>query len=128
MKRRNLSDTVRVEIFHLRGGVCHCCGGRIEAGQAWAIEHVLPLADGGDDVPKGWRAHKAELPANIQIVHQKGCHATKTAGEAVERARANRRYVRHIGAKAPSARPIPGSRCTPFKRRFDGSVVRRDAR
>jgi hypothetical protein len=40
-------------------------------------------------------------------------------------AKTKRLKARHLGASAPSTRAIPGSRRSPWKRKIDGSVVRR---
>jgi 5-methylcytosine-specific restriction endonuclease McrA len=114
MTRKRLTTSQRVEIFTSTGGVCHICGGRISGGQAWEVEHVIPLALGGLDKPQNMRpAHPI-------------CHREKTSVDAGDTARAKRREAKHIGAKAPSRRPMPGSRASRFKKRMDGTVVRRE--
>lgn len=52
--RRHLSTKARTAIFVASGGICHLCGGKITVGQAWEIEHVIPLAQGGSDEPEDW--------------------------------------------------------------------------
>lgn len=114
MTRQRLSTKQRVAVWIAGGGACHICGGEIFAGQAWEIEHVIPLAQGGAD----------EL-ANMRPAHPV-CHREKTAQDAGDTARAKRREAKHLGAKAPSRRPLPGGRRSPWKRLMDGTVVRRD--
>ena len=113
MKRRSISTRERVEIFQKAGGVCHCCQGRIAIGDAWEVEHVIPLAQGG-----------ADEGDNLQPAHVK-CHRAKTADDAGNTARAKRREARHLGARV-SARPLPCGRKSAFKKRMDGTVVRRE--
>lgn len=114
-RRRSLSTKQRVECFDAAGGVCHVCGVKIEAGTAWDVEHVIALEAGGDDVPE-----------NRRPVHRKICHERKTALDHKTGARIKRIRASHIGAKAPSRNPIPGGKQSPWKRKFDGTVVARD--
>lgn len=113
--RRTLSTTARVELFRVAGGVCHICGGKIAVGEGWDVEHVIPLAQGGEDEP-----------ANMRPAHRR-CHAGKTATDAANTAKAKRRHARHIGAAAESRTPLPFGRRSPWKRRMNGSIVRREA-
>lgn len=90
MSRRALSTKARVALFQRHGGVCHICGGRIQAGEAWEVEHVVALALGGEDGGD-----------NLAPAHVK-CHRVKTAQDAKANAKAKRREAIHIGAKAPA--------------------------
>ncbi|MBW8617184.1 MAG: HNH endonuclease [Hyphomicrobiales bacterium] len=64
-------------------------------------------------------------PNNLQILC-KSCHRAKTTHSDIQRIAKNKRLkARHLGARAPSSRPIPGSRHSPWKRKLDGSVVKR---
>ena len=83
------------------------------AGQAWEVEHVIPFAMGGADDMTNWRP-----------VHARVCHAGKTKQDVSDIARAKRREARHVGAKR-SARPLPGSRDSEWKRTFNNGWVRR---
>lgn len=89
MKRKTLSTKARLELFQAHNGTCHVCGGKIQVGEAWEVEHVIPLALGGDDDTN-----------NMAPVHKKVCHETKTREQDVPAiARAKRREAKHIGAK-----------------------------
>lgn len=114
MTRRRISTRDRLACFQENNGICHICGGKIHAGEGFDISHPIPLELGGADDKSNWRpAHKR-------------CHARLTADVDLPNiARAKRREARHVGAKAPSARPVPGSRNTPFKRKLDGTTERR---
>jgi len=114
MKRKSLTKKQRVEIFDAHSGRCHICTRRIEAGELWELEHCKPLWLGGADEPENMR------PAHIK------CHAVKTAGEATARAKSDRVRAIHLGIKSQSRNPLPGSKASGWKRRMDGSVVRRD--
>ena len=114
MTRRHISTTERVRIFRDAGGRCHICAQPITVGDPWDVEHVIPLAlggaDGGDNL----------APAHV------ACHRSKTATDAGDTARAKRREAKHIGADAPSRAVIPGSKRSPWKRKLDGTLVRRN--
>ena len=87
---------------------------KIDAGKAWDIDHIAPLALGGTNELK-----------NLQILC-KPCHRSKTSQSDIPRiAKTKRLKARHLGARSPSSRPIPGSRRSSWKRKLDGSVVRR---
>ena len=112
-ERRHWSRSARARIFEAADGICHICGGRIQVGEAWDLEHVTPLSMGG-----------ADEESNLRPAHAK-CHRDKTSSEAPILAKAKSREAKHLGFKAPSRNPIPGSRDTPWKRRMDGTVERR---
>lgn len=94
-------------------GCCAECGVKIGPATGLEWDHVIPLAQGGDDALD-----------NLQPLCR-ACHATKTAQDAGDTARAKRREAKHIGAATPSRAVIPGSRRSPWKKRVDGSAVRR---
>jgi 5-methylcytosine-specific restriction protein A len=107
--RRRISTRERVDIFNRNGGICHLCAGKITVGEAWDVEHIIPLAQGGDDDGD-----------NLQPAHRK-CHAVKSKQDATNTARAKRREAIHLGARK-SARPIAGSKASGIRRRMNGTV------
>lgn len=114
MTRKRITTKMRAQIFERHRGVCDICGGKISAGELWEVSHRIPLEAGGaDDETNHFPAHKK-------------CHRDQTSKidipmiAKVKRIRAN-----HIGAKAPSRNPLPGSRASGFKRKMDGTVVPR---
>jgi 5-methylcytosine-specific restriction endonuclease McrA len=117
VRRPTFSTSFRLSLFLKRKGTCAACAQKIEAGKVWEIDHILPLALGGSNAPE-----------NLQILCRP-CHRAKTTKSDVPRiAKTKRLKARHLGARAPSTRPIPGSRHSPWKRKMDGSVVRRKIR
>lgn len=97
MTRKRLSTRDRLRCFEDGEGKCHICGLPIQTGEPWEVSHPRPLALGGEDTR-----------ANRRPAH-KTCHAKLTAGEDIPRiAKAKRQRANHIGAKAPSPRPIQG--------------------
>jgi hypothetical protein len=62
---------------------------------------------------------------NLQILC-KPCHQSKTSQSDMPCiAKTKRLKARHLGARSPSTRPLPGSRRSPWKRKLDGSVIKR---
>jgi len=111
MKRQAFSTTFRLSLFLDRKGACHIT---IQAGQAWDIDHILPIALGGTNEPE-----------NLQILCRP-CHRSKTNKSDIPRiAKTKHLKAKHLGARSSAHRPIPGSKSSPWKRKMDGSVVKR---
>ncbi len=106
----------RLAIFEAHGGRCHICGERIDGPrERWDVEHVIPLALGGEDED-----------GNVAPAHV-ACHARKTTQDRRDIAKANRVRAKHQGAFDTSAPPLAGSKRSPWKRLMCGTVVRRDS-
>lgn len=115
MTRRRLTVAQKVALFRDHDGRCHVCAGKITPGEAWEVEHVVPLALGG-----------ADDASNLAPAHKKGCHERKTREQDVpEIARAKRREARHLGVGKPTSRPMPGSRASGWRIPFRGRPERR---
>lgn len=107
--RKSFSPKERLRLFTLHGGICWLCGSKIDGvREAWEVEHTLALALGGDNSDDNLR------PAHVR------CHKAKTAVDVAKTAKANRQRARHLGARTSR---WPKSA---FKRRVDGTTVRRD--
>ena len=91
MTRRRISTRERAKIFDAAQGLCHMCGLKIEAAQAWEVSHPIPIACGGaDDATNHAPAHKT-------------CHRVHTATvDAPLIAKVRRQRQAHIGAKQSS--------------------------
>ena len=113
--RKTISTKRRQELFQSHAGLCHICGGKIQVGEAWDVEHIIPIAMGGEDDEANWA-----------LAHRK-CHRGKTSEDVGNIARAKRREARHLGIKK-SRNPLPGGRSSPWKRTVDGRVIRRDGK
>jgi 5-methylcytosine-specific restriction protein A len=114
VRRPTFSTSFRLNLFLIKKGLCAACTQKIDAGKAWDIDHIVPLALGGTNAAD-----------NLQILCRP-CHRSKTTQSDIPRiAKTKRLKAHHLGARAPSTRPIPGSRHSPWKRKMDGSVVRR---
>ena len=114
MKRVRITTKMRVQIFEKHKGICHICNLLVYAGQDWDVSHLIPLEIGGDDKETNW-----------YVAHRK-CHREHTAKVDIPViAKTKRVRAFHMGAKR-SKSPMPLGRNSPFKRKMDGTVVRRD--
>jgi 5-methylcytosine-specific restriction protein A len=113
MTRKSISTKKRVALFQKHGGICHICGGKINVGEAWEVEHIIPFALGGADDETNWS------PAHIK------CHRGKTTEDVARISKSKRQEARHLGAKK-SKSPLPFGRQSGWKRKMDGSVVKRE--
>jgi 5-methylcytosine-specific restriction endonuclease McrA len=114
-KRKPLTPKQRMQLFVDRGGVCCECGGKIHVGERWIDEHIDPLSRTGTNALE-----------NRGIAHEK-CARKKTSQEATERAKIRSVATKHFGAgKKRKGQPMAGSRDSKFKRKMDGTVVRRE--
>lgn len=116
-ERKKLTPTQRLKIWERDRGVCCLCGGKIDgAREKWIVEHLRALELGG-----------ADDPSNMGVAHA-GCADAKTHGPNGDHARAAKakRVKRKALGIEKSKSPLPGSRATRWKRKMDGSVVRRE--
>lgn len=102
---------VRDRIFLRHGGMCHLSGRKIRAGERWEVEHVIALCNGGKHIESNL------APALV------GPHREKTANDRKIKARDDRIRKRHLGIRGKSK--FATNRDGPFKRKIDGTVVRR---
>ena len=111
--RRSISKKERAEIFNARNGKCHICGQKIHPQEKWDIEHIIPLALGGEDGGD-----------NLDLAHQ-SCHRDKTKTDVGRLAKAKRQAAYHNGKKL-SKTPLPCGKSSKWKRKLNGSLVLRD--
>ena len=88
-RRRTMTGKARLAFLKEHGSTCHICGGAIQPGDKWEIEHVIALSMGGDDEP-----------GNTRPAHAK-CHRAKTDADLAAVAKAKRREIARHGAKQP---------------------------
>lgn len=115
-KRKNMTPRMRLKVWEAHKGICKLCGGKIDGvRERWIVEHIIPLALGGEDTE-----------ANMAPAHE-GCALAKTfgkSGDIAKAAKAKRVKSKHLGIKK-SKNPLPGSKGSKFKKKMDGSVVPR---
>lgn len=113
MLRQRLTDRDRVRIFAAHDGICHLCGCKIWPGERWEVSHPIALELGGQDDDTN------RAPAHF------ACHKLRTAQYDMPAiAKVKRVRAKHLGAHR-SQRPMACGRRSPWKKRLDGTVVRR---
>lgn len=102
MNRKRLTTLGRAKFFLSKGGKCAACDAKCDRG--WELDHIVPLALGGDDEPANWQV--LCLP----------CHRAKSRGDVGAIRKSDRQRANHLGAKRPSS----------FRgwKRFDGTPVK----
>ena len=114
MKRVRITAKMRADIFLRHSGICHLCRMKVVPGEDWDVSHEIPLEAGGKDDATNWF-----------VAHRK-CHRVHTSTvDAPLIAKVKRIHQRHIGAKK-SKSPMPLGRSSQWKRKMDGSIVRRE--
>lgn len=103
---------VKVRIFERAEGKCQECGRPIAGSVRPAYDHIIPLIAGGGN-----------RESNVQLLCVSPCHAAKTRADVAEKSVVARKRQKHLGIRKPSR--FPGSRDSAFKKKMDGSVVRR---
>ena len=100
--RKGFSNKQRAAMFQEHRGICHLCKGLIKAGQAWDLDHVVPLALGGSNDA-----------SNLRPAHEK-CHRgadSKTSDDIKAISRADRLAKKHFGITKKKgrlqSRPFP---------------------
>lgn len=86
MSRKSFSRKERVRLFDLHGGRCHLCNQKIQVGEAWELEHIVP-----------WELTRDDSDDNVKPAH-KFCHKEKTADDIDAIRKADRIRAKHIGA------------------------------
>lgn len=114
--RREFSKPIMRDAFNRAGGKCEHCTRKLYTGDIH-YDHRIPDAMGGEPTL-----------ANCQVLCR-SCHSVKTTKADVPAiAKAKRLEDKRLGIKLRKSRPMPGSRASGIKRKFDGTVERRDAR
>lgn len=111
-KRGSLSRTRKLKIWEREHGKCMVCSVKLMTGR-FIFEHIRPLALGGEDTDE-----------NIKLTCL-ACASEKTKDDMARINKAKRQKASHLGMKQ-SKTPMPFGRGSKFKRKMDGTVVRRD--
>jgi 5-methylcytosine-specific restriction endonuclease McrA len=80
---------VRLRVFERHEGKCALSGRKILPGDAWDLDHITALINGG-----------AHVESNLQPV-LRDAHRKKTARDVAEKAKVARTRAKHIGAVEP---------------------------
>lgn len=104
-------DRVRLRVFMDHEGYCWLSKRKIAAGEPWDLDHKIALINGGEH-------RESNLAPALRDKHR-----AKTAEDVAEKSAVYRKASRHLGIK-PKSR-FSCSRDSQFKKKLDGSVVRR---
>jgi len=115
MTRRRFSARNLAARLIAYDGQCAECRCKVGGAAGLEWDHVIPLELGGED----------EI-SNLQPLCR-GCHRAKTASDVRAIRKAERQRQREAGIRRQPKAIIPGSSRSPWRRRLDGTVVRRDA-
>lgn len=111
--------SVKRRLYRKQDGRCPKCSRYLVSGNI-TCDHIIPLwVEGGP----------GNRETNLQLICTRPCSIKKTGAEAAMRARANKAMDKRLGFKAPSKDrrpPMPGTRRSKWKKKLDGTVVRRD--
>ena len=88
-------DRVKLRVFARYEGRCYLSKVKIRPGMAWDVEHLIPIANGGQNRERNL------APA------LKDPHKVKSADDAKDKAHVDRMRRNHLGLKPKSRRPIP---------------------
>lgn len=94
---------VRLRVWERYRGKCHRCKRKIFAGESWTCEHVIALANKGENREK-----------NLNITCA-WCLPGKNAEDVAEKSKTYARKAKHIGVKKP--------RSIRSWRKFDGTPI-----
>lgn len=120
-ERKSLTPKQRMNLFLDRNGLCVICHTKIlaERGDAWIVEHLIPLAD--------WVAEDGDPNGldNLGPAHQH-CARDKTSKEANGRSKMRRQGMKHFGVKKERrGGGFQTNRDGPYKAKIGGGVERR---
>ncbi len=104
---------VILRVLEAYGCKCAKTGVKISAGTGWQMDHIIALANGGEN-----------RETNLQPLITKA-HKEKTAGDVAQKAKDRRVKSKHLSIHKPKS-IMPGSRASKWKRNFDGTVVKRE--
>lgn len=79
---------VRARVFARFNGICHWSGRKIMAGQAWDVDHVIALINGGEN-----------RESNLAPILRDRAHKEKTARDVAIKSKTDRMRKRHLGLK-----------------------------
>lgn len=103
---------VRVRIFDAHDGRCHITGRKIRTGEAWELEHIKALRDGGEN-------RESNLaPALVEP------HKGKTRAERKRGAKADHARQKHLLKRKPKWPALAGTRASGIRKRMNGTVER----
>lgn len=105
---------VQLRVFERFHGRCQCgCNRKIATGEAWELDHVKALINGGE--------HRE---SNLQPL-LKEHHKAKTVEDVSEKSITYKKKLMHHGIKKTRWRPLIGTKASGWRKRLDGTIERR---
>lgn len=101
---------VRLRIYDKFWGQCHICSRKISAGEYWQADHIIALCNAGQN-----------RESNLGPACRNCCYS-KTATDVAEKSKVATKRKKHL---LPKVSHMPGSRRSNWKRKLDGTVIRR---
>jgi len=109
----SLPDRVKLRILDHYQRCCAICHRAIFPWEKWGFDHIIALANGGSNREK-----------NLQPLCA-SCHKKKTRSDLAIKSKITRTRKRHLGLRKAKGRPLPGTKASGIRKRFDGTVERR---
>lgn len=100
---------VRIRVFDNTNGTCYLCKRKIFPGEYWQADHIIALCNGGGN-----------CESNLSPACRNCCY-TKTSEDVAQKSKLATLRKKHLGISKPK-KPL-----SPWKRKMNGKVVRRDA-
>lgn len=102
-----------MRVFERHNGVCHVSGRKVRPGETWDLDHVVSLINGGEH-------REFNLAPALKAPHKE-----KTKGEMQEKSSVYHKKAKNLGISLKKKKPMPGSKASGWKRKMDGTIVRR---
>lgn len=102
---------VKIRVFDRYKGCCATCTRPIRGSLRPEYDHIIALINGGEN-----------RESNFQLLCDT-CHGEKSRSDVKIKSKIARVRKRHLGIRKPSR--FPGSRDSKFKKKMDGTVVKR---
>lgn len=109
----DVPERVRLRVLLAFDRRCGNCGNTIRPGKPWTCDHKVALINGGEN-------RESNLQPLCDI-----CNPKKNAADVAEKAEVAATMKHHYGLDKPKGAPMPGSRRSKWKRKMDGTLVRR---
>lgn len=106
-----IPDRVKLRVFERAKGLCQKCTRKLYPRQ-WDCDHIVAIINGGENRER-----------NLQALCIDPCHSGKTREDVKIKAVTYRKKKSNIGLRKKSK--FPGSKDSPWKRKLDGSWVKR---
>ena len=106
---------VRLRILERANRRCAGCGKPIRPGERWTCDHIVALINGGEN-----------RESNGQPLCR-DCTPVKDAADVAEKSKTADMAKGAYGIKPRKGPPMPGARASRWKRKMDGTTIRRSA-